>query len=648
MLKLFRRRMFLVRLMLFAVVGVVGFMMVITLVPGLGSGDVSLRDPQGVIARVGEHSVTQTEVQERYERTAEQFGGQNPLFRQLILKNLIEQLITQRVVEYEAEQLGLEVAPEELAAQLRQISLFYPGGKFVGADTYRLLVQQQFRMTVPQFEELLRQEVLQAKVFTWVTGGLTITPAEVELEYRRQNERAQIDYVLLRTDEFARQVQPPDAELRPYYERNRERYRVPERRAVRFVAIDYATLVQRIQVSPRELEAYYQSRRETYRVPERVRVRHILFLNVTGGGAATNRKKAEQVLAELRRGKNFSALAKQDSEDATTREKGGDIGWVLKGQTVPELEQELFSLRPGGPPALVETSYGFHIVQVLEHQSERVRSLEEVRGEIEPVIKQEKVRQAAQEGARQIVDAVRAGKTLEEATKQAGWPVLTSPLFSSSQTLPQLGQSREFQEVTFRLPAETAGKPGAPVSDPISLQPGYVILQLKEVSPAHTASFEEVRENVLQAYRQERGTELAREAARRLAAEAEKSRGVRGPAQKMGLTLKASTMFGREGAIPELGPAREVAPVAFSLPVGGISPALPVGQNWVVFQLSGREEADLSRLTPPERKALSQDLLGGKRGLTWAIFHQSLRKKLQAEGKLKINQAAIERLTGKS
>lgn len=648
MLKLFRRRMFLVRLMLFLVVGVVGFMMVITLVPGLGGGDVGLRDPQGVVARVGKLSVTQTEVEKQYELTSEQWGSQSALFRSLIIKNVVEQLITQRVVEYEAERLGMEVTPEELAAQLRQISLFYPGGKFVGPDTYRLIVQQQFRMTVPEFEDLLRRQVLQAKLFSWVTGGLTITPAEVELEYRRQNERTEIDYALLRADEFARRVNPSEAELRAYYQRNRERYQVPERRAVRFVAIDYATLAQRLSVTPRELEAYYQSRRESYRVPERVRARHILFLNASGGGAAETRQKAEQALAELRRGKDFATVAKKASDDADTREKGGEIGWVLKGQTVPELEQALFSLPPGGPPTLVETSYGFHIVQVLEHQPERLRSLEEVRGEIEPAIQQEKVRQAAQNDARQIVEAVRGGKTLEEAAKASGWPVLTSPLFSSAQPLPQLGQGRGFQEAAFRLPADTAGKPRAPVSDPIALQPGYVVMQLKEVSPAHTASFEEVREKVLQAYQQERGGELAREAARRLAAEAEQSRSLRGPAQKMNLAVKTSPKFGRQGAIPGLGQASAIAPAAFSLPVGGFSAALPVGPNWVVFQVKVRDEVDLSKLTPPERKALSQDLLGLKRGLTWAIFHQSLRKRLIAEGKLKINQAAVDRLVGKS
>lgn len=653
MLKLFREKKTLVRIFLFLIVGVVGLMMVVTLVPGLSGGGASLADPQGVLAQVGEAVVTQREVQQQYQRSVAQAGTQSPLFRQLMMERIVGDLITRRAVEYEAERLGMEVTSAEVTARLRQMSLFYPGGQFIGEEAYQRLVQQQFGLSTPAFEEQLRRGVLVGKLLSWVTSGVTVSSAEVEQEYRRRNEQVQVEFVLLQQDEFAQQLAPGEQELRPYFESNRERYQVPERRAVRFVPIDYELLRNRVEVTRSELEAYYQSHRDSYRVPERVRARHILFLKSRPAEAEAEqpeavRKQAEQVLAQLQRGADFAALARQHSDDPATREQGGEIGWVLRGQAVPALEQALFSLEPGAAAQLVETSYGFHIVQVLEHQPDRVMPFEEVGAEIEPQLREQEVQKRAREEARQIVAAVRAGKTLPAAARELGWFVRESPLFTRDDVLPQFGANQDFQQAAFSLPAESAGKPGAPVSDPVAVPAGYAVLQLKEVSEAHQASFEEVRDKVAQTYRQERAGQQARETAERLAAEAQESGELRGPAQRLGLTVKASQSFSRDGTVSELGSVSDIAPVAFSLPVGGISSALPFDGKWAVLRVTARQEADLSKLTPQERETIRENLLGEKRNLAWTLFYESLKKRLQAEGKLQLNQAAINRLTGRS
>src|SRR3990167_3155925 len=192
----------------------------------------------------------------------------------------------------------------------------YPGGQFVGAETYRQIVERQFRMSVAQFEETLRQQTLVAKMFDWVAAGLTVSSAEVEAEYRRRSERAQIEYVLFRPEEMARSLEPGAEELRAYFEKHRDSYRQPARRAVRYVALDYDTLGQRLRVTQQELQDYYQRNRAAYQTPERVRVRHILFLLRSPEGEAARDpaavpQQAEPALAELRRGKDFAALARQ-------------------------------------------------------------------------------------------------------------------------------------------------------------------------------------------------------------------------------------------------------------------------------------------------------------------------------------------------
>jgi len=663
MLKLFRQRKLMVRILFWVIVLVVGLMMVVTLVPGLGQADLSLRDPQGVLARVGEVSVTQDEVQREYRRRAQQLGGDPSQFRQFLLQGIIEDLITREVVEHEAHRLGFRVTPEEVRLQLQQNSLFYPGGEFVGAQTYEQIVSTQLQMTVPAFEREVGRQLLLTKLALWVTGGVSVSPAEIEQEFRRRTETARIEFVVFRSDEYARRLAPSEEELQSYYEANRTRYQLPERRAVRFVPIDRDQLGRRLSVSEQELEEYYQRQRENYRIPERVRVRHILFLRSPGGAVALGqsppdsaeappagdaRQQAEAVLAQLRRGASFAALAQEHSADEATREKGGEIGWVRRGQTVPALEQVIFSVPSGSPPELVEASYGVHLVQVLEHQQERVRPLAEVRAEIEPGLLQQKVEQEALAQARRIVAEVRGGQTLEAAAQAAGWPVLESPSFTRTETLPALGAEQDFQAAAFRLPAASAGQPTAPISDPVAVPAGYVVLQLKEVSPAHQAAFEEVRAQVAQAYRQERGAQMAREAAQGLAGEVESGAELRAAARSSGVEVKTSEPFGRFGAIPGLGAIRDIAPLAFSLPVGAVSPAVTVGGNWVVFRVAERQEGNLSQIAPEEKEALTSFLREQKRILTWRVFTESTRKKLLADGKLRLNQAAIDRLIGQS
>ena len=648
MLKLFRQKKAAVKALLYAIVLMVGAAMLVYLVPGATS-DLSLRDPQGMVAQVGPLPLTQDEVQQHYQRVAEQFGAQNTAFKQLIMEQLIEDLVGQRLVQYEAARLGLEVSPEEVRLRLRQVPYLYPGGQFVGAETYRQIVERQFRMSVPQFEETLRQQTLVAKMFDWVTAGLSVPAAEVEREYRRRRERAQIEYALFRPEEVGRGREPGPEELQAYFEKHRDAYRQPARRAVRYVALDYDTLGRRLRLSQQELESYYQRNRAAYQTAERVRVRHILFLLRSPEAAATAdpaaiRREAEAVLAELRRGKDFAALARQRSDDAGSREKGGELGWVLRGQTVPALEQAIFSAPPGGAPQLVETGYGFHLVQVLAHEPERVKPLAEVRGEIEAVLKDDKVRREALEQARQLVAAVRSGKTLDQAAREAGWPVLETGLFERDTPFGPFGENRDFQDAAFALAPETAGQRNAPVSEPVAVPPGYAVLQLKQDQPARPATLEEARAGVVRAWRQERGSELAREAAHRLAMAAEQAGSLRAAAPKLGATVKTTPLFARDAFIPELGSARDLAPVVFTLPAGGLSPALPAGGNWVVFRVVAREEADLRQLTEEERRATRNALLDQKRNLTWAVFQQSLKKKLLAEGKLKLNQAAIDRL----
>jgi peptidyl-prolyl cis-trans isomerase D len=94
------------------------------------------------------------------------------------------------------------------------------------------------------------------------------------------------------------------------------------------------------------------------------------------------RKKAEDVLKQARKGTKFDDLAKKYSEDPGSKDKGGDLGWLVQGQTVPEFEKAAFSLQPGQVSDLVKTQYGFHIIKVLEKETAHTKPFDEVKDSI--------------------------------------------------------------------------------------------------------------------------------------------------------------------------------------------------------------------------------------------------------------------------
>ena len=143
----------------------------------------------------------------------------------------------------------------------------------------------------------------------------------------------------------------------------------------------------RVTVTAADLEKYYKDHQEQFKVPDRVKVRHILIKtpSVLPGAkpdekaVAEARKKAEDILKQVKSGGNFAELAKKNSDDPGSKAAGGELGWIVKGQTVPEFEKAAFSLDKGQTSDLVQTTYGFHIIQTEEKDVAHQKTLAEVK-----------------------------------------------------------------------------------------------------------------------------------------------------------------------------------------------------------------------------------------------------------------------------
>jgi peptidyl-prolyl cis-trans isomerase D len=625
-----------VRILLGVFIGAIAVSMLLYLVPQQSGNELTQAD---VIAQVGNQTVTTADVQTKLNQISR--NGQIPAsILPLYARQMLDQLVFERSLELEAERLGLRVTVEEHASLLRKLlPTAYSGDTFIGMDKYTTEVQTRFQMTVPEFESEVKKQLLQQKFQQLVTDGITVTEDEVREEYLRGNEKIKIDYVVVKPDDLQSKIEASDAELAAYFEKNKARYIVPERRTVDYATLDFAQLRQRAPVSEDEEKVYYQQHVDSYKLEDRAHAAHILFKTVgkTDAEVAEIKKKAEDVLSKAKHGGKFADLAKQYSED-TTKDKGGDLDWIVRGQTVPEFEAAAFSLPKGAISDLVKTQYGFHIIEVIDRETARTQTFDEVKATIQAQLQQQKAEQLGETLSGQIAEDIRrSGRIpIDEIAKKFNLVTGEAKLVEANQPLPELGNSPAVQDNVFRL------RPGD-LSAPLRTDRGYVVLTIKDIQPTHPASLAEVRDRVLADYRHEKALDLAKTRADELGKRVKSGENFASAAKVLGFEVKTSEPFSRTGSIPDAGSAKQFS-AAFKLPVGQTGDPVFLGTNWVFYRVAQHDpisEEDFVK----QRAAIETQALQAKRQAAYELFRTSLEARLRQEGKLHINQENLKRLT---
>jgi peptidyl-prolyl cis-trans isomerase D len=635
MFDLFRSRDRMVRFMLSALLLMVALSMVTYLVPSYGGGD---RGGDSVIAQIGKDTVTMREAQQAI---------QNLMRRQRVPPNLIsiyapriiDQMITERTLMYEAGRLGLKVSDEDMFNAIRlTVPQLFQDGKFVGREVYAAVLAQQ-EMTIPEFESEVARELIVTRLKQMVLAGTVVTPAEIEQEFRKRNEKVEIEYVKLARDKLKSEVQISPAEMKEFFDKNRVTFTIPEKRNLAILLIDQAKLEQAINPKEAELRRAYESDKDRFRTPERVQARHIL-LKTTGKPASEEPKikaKIEELLKQIKGGADFAELARKNSEDQGSATKGGDLGWIVRGQTVKPFEDAAFSLKPKEISNVVKTEYGFHIIQVLEHQQAQLRPFDDVKTQLTEEYRKQRAGQMVQDLADRAEAALKKDPP-EKVAKDLNLPVpIIAENVGPGETISAIGPSPDFQQ-------SLAGLKRGDVSQPVSLPPNRVAMAVvTAVIPAHPPALEEVQARVRQSLEGQRVNELISKRASELVAKANAMNGdLEKAAKALGLEVKKPPAFNRQGAVEGLGQAAYVGD-AFTKPAGSILGPVPVPDGRVIAKVMAHVPPDLSQLAA-QRSGLRDEIKSNKARSREDLFEAGLKERLTKEGKVKIHQDVVNRL----
>ena len=629
--------------------------MVITFIPGGLTSELTGQPGKGVVAKVDGSEISSDEVRQTARQMAQQDAQRYGEMAQKLMPFLIQQetiravdqMIDRQALLSEARRMGLRVSPEEVKDELqhgRYAATFFPGGNFIGQVEYEDMLQRA-NLTAPKFEQSVGDDILLTKLQALISGSASASEKEIHSQFMKDNSKVKFEYAVLKQDDLRKGLHPTDEELKAFYETHKGSYAnsVPEKRKVKYAIVETGKAAADVQVTSDDLRTYYDQHRDQYRMPEQVEVSHILIKTPLPGpdgkvdekGVAEARHRAEDLLQQLKSGAKLEDLAKKYSEDTGSAKQGGSLGWIGKGQTVPEFEKTAFSLSKGQMSDLVKSSYGFHIIRVDDKREAHVRTLDEVKPEIEPVIKHQKGQQIAQKKADALMKQART-LGLDAAAATLGVPVITSDFFSRKDNLPGLGPANQFMDAVFAS-AENSPPDMAPASQ------GITVFQLLGVKPASTPTFEEIRSRVEDEFKNERSSTLLSQKVQELSDRAKAEHDLKRAAKELGATVKTSDFVLPDGQVPDVGSMSGQAAVAFTMKPGEISGPISSGANAVVLSVLENQQPSDADFTA-KRDQIRDQLLLGKQEERFKLFVSSLVDEMTRSGKIRRNEEEIKAL----
>ncbi|HTH52506.1 MAG TPA: peptidylprolyl isomerase [Edaphobacter sp.] len=635
--------------MLFAVI--IGFAvvtMVITLVPGIfdnsSVNDVNafatVREP-GLLGRMGIDSST-VKMTEVNQVAARQLQQQHlPEFLMPYMTQRAGQILVQRqILKHEADRLNLEVSDEDLRRELETgpfAQYLFPGGKYIGDDAYMNFVQNFFQVSRADFESQVKSDMELQRLQALITGGVSVSDKAVREAYLQQGTKVKFDYAVLSAEDVSKTINPTDAELEKFFKDNQARYAtaIPETRKIQYVSFDASKLPGgKPQISDADVQAYYSQHQAQYQEKEQVKVRHILISVPTGADSKTDaaaKTKAEDLLKQIKGGADFADLAKKNSDDPGSKPAGGELGWLNRGQTVPEFDKTAFSLDKGKTSDVIKTQFGYHILQVEDKKSAHLRPLDEVKSEIVPILEQQRVGAAEQTYASQLASDAKANG-LEKAAQSRGLKVETTDYVAKDGVISGLADGSALLTQAF-----TVVKGADPAS--VSTGDGFAVFQVTDIKAAHAPIFADYKPHILEDYREQQVPVLLNAQLTKLDDRAKVLNDLNKAAAEMKIPVKTSDLVGRDAQVPEIGSMTGPASVAFTLNKGAISGPINMGRAGIVLTVTDKQEPTAEEIAKNFDQTREQ-LLNDQRDEIFRVYVGDITQKYEKAGAVRYSKQA--------
>jgi peptidyl-prolyl cis-trans isomerase D len=403
----------------------------------------AMRDQQKPIASVNGVKITAQEFDAAHrnntERMRQMFGAQfdvkmadTPEAKKATLDELIQGRVLQEVIRTS----HLTVPDDKPMETLRNIPAIQQlprdaNGRIDEQALNRLLNSQNPPLTLEGLLVRLKQDLVQQQVAQAVGTSQFATAEAANTVFGLRQERREMQVALIKASDLASQINLNDADIETYYKDNASKFQSPEQASVEYVILNSDAVAEQLTVNADEVKTYYEQNKTRYSTPEQRRASHILIAagkDLKPEQIATAKAKAESLLAEVKNAPaTFADVAKKNSQDPGSAERGGDLDFFGKGQMVPPFEAAVFALKEGDISSVVQSDFGFHIIKLTGIKASDVKPFEAVKGEIETELKKQQSTKKFAETAEQFSNLVfENGDTLRPAADKLKLKVLNA------------------------------------------------------------------------------------------------------------------------------------------------------------------------------------------------------------------------------
>lgn len=475
-----------------------------------GIGNYNDRDYSNVVAVVNGEPIVAFEFERAYQNAEETLLRQNPgLTREQLAKDnlgraVLNDLIRETLISQEAARQGIDVSPLELRAAVEQIKAFQNERGEFDPEVYKRMLAAR-RMSPGQYEHQLANQILQDKLFNLATAGVWIDPDEARNRFNFLKEKRTVDWIFLPAAEFMDKVSVDENEINKWYEEHRADFAIPKRVEVTYIAVLPADLVDQSQISPEAINGWYEANKTRYAQPEQIKARHVLVplsQDADEAAVAAANAEMERILADLKAGESFSQVADRVNGPGAAG-PGGELGWLGRGETVPEFEEAAFALEPGKVSGPVRTQFGLHLILVEEKKKAGLKPLEEVREEAVKALATEAGLEKLPDVLDNLVEDNILQKPLAESAARYGLKAEETGLVDRDGLVKKLGIKDTAADALLE-----AGD-GIPLDTALEAGDKYIVARVTNTVPPDVKPLAEVKEEIEKGLRQKAALEQA-------------------------------------------------------------------------------------------------------------------------------------------
>lgn len=589
-------------------------------------------------AKVNGVEISQQDYQDEYQRMIDQlkqmYGdsfNEQEAAQLGLAGQVLGELEDKALVLQEAPKMGISVSDVELSNVIENSKGFQDKtGRFSPNVYYSYLYEK--RLTPAKFENQLRLDRMYTKAQNEVTDFVKVTEPEVREEFRKEFEKMSVDALRFSAVDFLQEVNVDDKEAETYYNAHKQNYTIPPQYSLAYLTISPKSFEKNIQITESEITEFYNDYPEQFTTPVRVHAEHIL-IDVPQN--PTPQQKADiqrtyMTITTLIGKEPFEKVAKDFSQDEATKDKGGDLGWIKKGDALPEFEQAVFSTE-SGQIAVTQTKLGVHIIKVLGREEPRIQKLDEVKNAIIETLKTQDSDSAAEAQAELLLKGVTPQTKILDLAEKNGFSKGTTGWFTGDK-IPGFEDNTDLASEIL-----ASSIPVGRVTGPVKTKAGYSIIQLVGKQESRIPAFNEIKTQVKTQLMFQKAQEDAQKKSQEADQMAKSGMPLEEIAAKEGRKIISLPPFSLADNIPGVGKLTSLATTAFNLPDGKTSGVISVNDplqrglvEYFIIKVKARLGASEANYVD-EKAQIEQKVLQEKRRQVFQDWVQTLRKRAKIE-----------------